>query len=868
MYLDKVSVGLFSTATLFIMEEVSASGILGLSRPLPLPTSTSIAASVIISGNAFGVYQLDQSVPGEPTLTNTDRLSCSFDLRGYRESISGPREIASLDSTPMRVDMFARSMDEGEYTGTLEIFDGETLMARLSLYCEIEGADERMDTLLAFLEKRPMDSDNFIFRDTDVNEDMVDHVVMNRRKKLYLSQHKNLLPYITSIKSVLGFINYFGYNDIRLKEYWENVTDNKLWLRDVVLNESDRLTDPSNVPAYPFVRIPDIGLFYDLVRPKFDGELDEDGLPVTEKAFAYSPQEVLIKLFGLKEFLERENVTGTSRIRDVAGEYHLFDKVDINSWKDQSKLLEFDLQIEPQFEVSTDFGHIEDLRLRVNDYICALPVDWRLVTNGTDKVVDNPSCWVGYFDPYHREVPQLLDEPLIPVGKVIKLTNKSFSTPWCDFTGSWVDTASNNLTVTWENSAYLNYYEVEWQVKGSAGQEDQVSTFYYSKRGSVTAMESLEVVLPYYGHYDVTLILYGFDGQVDRKTFRRAVEIKALEVEFSAFYRIRQQELQAFSDNYLRWDQIWNQWKQEVQDTERYRIGDSEVKYRSLNPVKYIDLFLSQQAGVGIAPRTWVDFPNNTWNDNRYVSWSHTEIEQERAAWFFIDKIFPAGKLHVGRSIITLPSPLNINEWERAAKFLNASEDPEVSLYHYVARPYDKPTYIDAVAKYPGDIADRWIGSSEGLSLHKSSEMKWIDFRWDKRPWDSIDVSWSGSSGSLEATSIESPFTADNVKVFSRNFQVPVMVPVFFVVDNCKISGKTRAFWSVLDAFGNTVVDSVESLTFVYTFQSTGYYSIKLTIRDTNGNEVTKLKEKHVRVSAPIDFAKDFFEPEQDLIQL
>lgn len=866
IYIKETATRIFEVETIHIVEEVEVSGDNVLNYPFSESGDSLVTYKWVNNTPEISFIEVDNILKDEPTMKKVELVTHLFgDQSGYTIGVDDIKVSPIAKPIAARVDICVHATEEEEYERILEITDGDdNLIAKILVYGVVEGRDERLDELQAFLPKQITHNQEFIFRDSDINEDLPDHRLLNKRKKAFLSYERDLLPYISSIRSVIGFIRYFGYNDIRLKEYWRNVDTDKLLLREIVLDEQDKLTDPNNIPKYPYVRIPELGLFYDIVRISTDGSITDEGLPETEKAFAYSLKEVLVKLFGLKEYLENENITGTAKIRDIIGEYQFFEKTDINAWKDQSNKLSMDFNIEPSFIVEPDFTYLEDLRPELNTYECSLPVEWTVGENGSDKVVDNQTCWIGYFAPFYRDAPQFPDEANIPVGKIVTLKNTSFGVCWAEVLASWKDTANNNLTITWKNLEFLNYYEVEWVVTTAKAHKSTQQPFEYRKRGKVTDVSIVDVNIPFFGVYDVVIILHGFNNEVSRKTVFNALDIRPLEVEFTAFYRIYEFELQNWNTNYLSWKQLWSQWRAPIYDTERYKIGDSEVKYSSLSTVRYVDLEFSEVEGVGLGDRVWSDYFGATWKDYKYMSWKQSRFERERLAYFFIDKLSPNGEIQVGESVYTMPNNANKNEWIRIANELNELDDDDINSYYYVARPFDKPVYIEAVAKDPDDLGEKWVGADNGAELNAGI----ITWKSLKSKWKSVPLQWAKADSGFRTKSIKNPFSADNIKVFTRNFQAPTLIPVLFVIDNCKIAGKTAGYWTITDEFNNKLVDSVKSLYFAYTFEKEGYYNISVAIEDTNGNLVENSWEKRIKISNTIDFAKEFYQEEAELMQL
>lgn len=861
VYFKESSIRLIETESVYIMERLLYSGQQKIGYPHQAPsTATKLTATTSLNDPEIGLFTVMNYLDSAPDFLPKSNLEFELDVVGG-DSIdiaTGLVITSQVREMAMRVDMYVNSPLEGIFDNEITIADNKGFtIAIIKAHAEIEGQDERMDAAQARLSRQIPESLEYIFRDSDVNEDLPNHKLLNRKKKQFASQHPHIIPYISSIRGLLSFIRYFGYYDVRVKEHWKNVETGELQARELVLEQDISALDRAdNIPAYPFVRIPELGLYYDIVRPRTDRQLDNDGLPLTEKAFAYSIDEILIKLFGLKKYLEEEDITGIARIVDIVGEYDLFERTDINVWNEKTLALLQDYALQPSFTVDKNFDYLEDLRAILSNYSCSLPVDWTVGTSSPEPIGEDITCWIGYFTPFNRDVPAFIDEPNIQIGKLVNLLNTTFFQPWAGVGLTWAQAAQNNLTVTWANIDKVNYYEVEWIVTYSNVNAIKKSFQFVDRNPSHILSQS--VILPYFGIYDVTLKLYGYDGEVASITKNGFLEIYPKNPDFIAFYRLYESELQIWKTNYLQWKDIWNQWRERIFDNSRFTYENADIQYKSMMTVRYLDLESLNIRAVGIADERWNTHETASWKDHKYVSWDYAKFDREKPSNFTIQTLYPGGILQINESIFQFPADLNVNQWETAAALLNASVDPNISNYYYVARPFDKPYYIDAVSKYDGRNGERWIGASNFITLKPNQRgLKWSQCK--NFLWTDVPIKWKNSQEIYFAKSLENPYTFDNIKVYHGDFDVPTAVPVLMTIDNCSIVGKTTAYWTIYDEFGNTIIDRVEGRYFAFSFGQAGVFSIKLTIVDTNGNEFTQTWNRRIRVHRPIDYQKRYY---------
>ena len=102
--------------------------------------------------------------------------------------------------------------------------DNPALLVTLLLRGEVIPEDERFATILDNLVQKINAEEEFIFRDSDINEDLPDVQLLNEKRKEFILEHSNITSYIGSYKAIFNVLNWLGYSDLRLKEYWLNVS--------------------------------------------------------------------------------------------------------------------------------------------------------------------------------------------------------------------------------------------------------------------------------------------------------------------------------------------------------------------------------------------------------------------------------------------------------------------------------------------------------------------------------------------------------------------------------------------------------------------------------------------------------------------
>lgn len=442
----------------------------------------------------------------------------------------------SITSSSMQINIALSADSEGIYDRDLIIEDytdpnNPVTILRVSFHGEVEGEDSRLSVLLSNFGRTFVQTDSFIVRETDIKEPLPDFEVINKKRKELLLTGESIFPYIGSYKALFNAIKFFGYYDLRIKEYWLNV---KIDTADVLtpLQQNSKaikqLAKPNLIgqntlqlissflqdenegkfkqveiygkrkdgtfglkkqfeeifPSKSYKKTALFGLFYDINRVVESEDEDQYGYPVVEDVFAFSPEEVLIKLFGLKERLKRDYLPLNARIIDITGEGVYFNIYKTRGWVDQLGIDEAKSGIKVDFDVFPQNGYIDDLRVfytKPNQNGILYPA------------IDQPELGISYYgntvDPYsyfqQYPVPSLSpligaikdyyvdiengfmpkflgdgdydfpsyklfstgEDYVLPAGCPVVITNNTFVLTWEEISGSW-NSLEQGLTTT------------------------------------------------------------------------------------------------------------------------------------------------------------------------------------------------------------------------------------------------------------------------------------------------------------------------------------------------------------------------------------------------------------------------------------
>ena len=216
-------------------------------------------------------------------------------------------------------------------------------IARITFFAETIEEDERLKIWNENLGYNLKPEDTLIFKHSDIHECMPDYEILNEKRKELMLEGHNIYPFIGGYKAILNAIKFFGYDNLNIVEYWQNINEyddgyGKLY-RTYVYSLKNKKTistkrKPISLDTKDFKKLNNISLSYNINHPeRIDGKkYDEYGLPnVIEDFdknkrddFRLTIEEALVKLFALKKKLNDEFMPGSTIVSDVIGEGNYF----------------------------------------------------------------------------------------------------------------------------------------------------------------------------------------------------------------------------------------------------------------------------------------------------------------------------------------------------------------------------------------------------------------------------------------------------------------------------------------------------------------------------------------------------------------
>ena len=198
-----------------------------------------------------------------------------------------------------------------------KVWDRE--IGRFNILGQTEIEDVRYHTELNNVGKLVSSDDVYIFKEYDIKEEGIDWNYLNaKRKEMLLVKHL-IYPYIGAYKSIINAINYFGYNDLELYEYYRNIDDEsenfgklfKVEIPDIFDNTVEGWKDNDFIKhTFPNPKFEDTNLFNLTFRIT-----DKEG----NNVLYYTLEEVQKKLQGLKYWLQKNIIPITHKILDITG---------------------------------------------------------------------------------------------------------------------------------------------------------------------------------------------------------------------------------------------------------------------------------------------------------------------------------------------------------------------------------------------------------------------------------------------------------------------------------------------------------------------------------------------------------------------
>ena len=887
VFLPEVSTGLYETVNLFVLEECLHNGATVINKPL---SPDNVITKFTFEWEAL---QLDQSkdvimyqmrMDGGKAYVK-ELTTQQQDLAAWSNIISQDanyfKTISTHENVALQVNIAVSSDMEGIHKRILLVKAGADIVARIEFYGEVEAEDERLKVLLANLGNSLEEEDFMIFKSHDISEMHPDYQLLNQKRRELLLEMNNIKPFVGTYKAILNAIDFFGYDKITLKEYWINVdkdskTFGKLHAIPVpnssVRGEMTRKKLKFKLPSKTQKKTSRFSLVYRLNEP--NGKFDAFDFAQVDEVFDYTPEEVLIKLYGLKNRLQRDFLPLEAKIVDITGEGDYFTNKNLNIWKIQNPISFFSEGHRVKFNV---FPNDRDLFIEDTSMVLKSVLDQNDLTNNyvtflTTGIGNEGSyteaqrtelktIYEKFYETYHDRTMESYNQNFgqrnIPIGcPVILDSMESWDDVWDEAQFVWDDAidANANLKVTWENWWKRWVYEVEWIIDGPEG-------FHKEYRGAIDDYKRLPLTLPYVGSYTVELRYYDLFGHMSYYKETDMFEVKLKELELYGIYKSLEREprgnVATWDSKFLDWDKSGGYYdfpqdnKQKVEDTiatfylsldrANYPKDATDQGVRFSTVRRFLDIYSDTGYSETTGPYQWNEC-SFRWKDTEYNWWDNMRVGPDLTASFKIDWIEQGDTLEIthrdpitnvvstGQHTITSATPTSSNQvsaWEAIAAELEASTDPIISKFNY------NPIFIDG--DNDNDVEDAGGNDIFQFILCVGQEYS--------KHYDFETVGIKTTPGSISAVSGEvhvihyNP-TWDNVKVFKNYAAVERSTHLTISTDISKFPGARNPKWTITNITNPEINDIYyNNMWLTYIFQEPGDYSIQLEAEDTYGNK-------------------------------
>lgn len=886
-YLPKVSTGLYETLTIYILEQVE--GELGGDKFIT-PIGSGFSPTNKFKFKFFSGYEFSEDIFMYSTKNNNGVLEIQKDDIQIHTILNANTSIGTnangfkiigenIPMIPVKCNIALMSQEDNYHTRILDIYeieggesDGpEVLIASIRIYGETESEDERLGVLLSNMGMSLSEEEYLILKDSNILELSPDWILMNQKRKELLLQASEIKPFVGTYKALLNAIDFYGYNKITIKEYWLNINEqaeNFGKLQAIAIPNQDTVGFLANknqgnqLPNSNLKKTSRFSLVYRLNEA--DGNVDEWDIPTVIESTDYSPDEVLIKLYGLKNKLQEKYLPLQAKIVDITGEGDYFGQFNLNVWNNQHSIKDQTAGQKVDFKRYPEEKQlfIEDLR-KVDYRLTGINQDFSALSN-TDREEISQSI-INFYDGYYIEDLSSFNTLVgIPVGCPVVLNAESFIGSWdsAEFTFMDAEDTGDHL-LTFDNWWTQGIYEMEWTILGPRGYSKSFrgGIGYYDGAGVFhPEYQQFPIVLPYAGNYSVELSI--FDLYNVRSSYRKPdyFEVKNKNVEvYGIFQRMLPQ---------LNWNEYKYSYDVAGSDWDWARENTIDVDsviatyYLTLDRANYthdeedgpefstVRRYVDPNSVTGFTetpgPYQWRELRTQVWEDGEEVNWDMMRVGADINSSFKIDLRQSSGYNNGGyyfyitqydvnsNLLITdtyeIQSTYPVDEFDLSAwndialelSQLDPVEHPILTKFNYNPILIDTDNdgtedecyYILAVAEEPSRTHDY---SSVGFSDFSGGEIV------------------SGSEIHFESYN---PSYQD-LCVIDSHMEVKRLNHVTFSYDTTNMPGIVAQRWTLKNNNEN-VNDIYYSNTWLtYLFKYKGDYTVELELTDVNGNKNT-----------------------------
>lgn len=326
---ENVSTELYETETIYVLKEETVNGV---------KTYSKLNYKDVENGRYKILFLVDSSVSNDFKTFTVDEITNDLVFNNVQELKFTNNDL----TTGYKVNISFTGKDEGVYEDCLYICIVDTknddepyLLGKIKLHAEAIGEDERYRTL--FTNFGIPDPKNYldVFKEAGTDEDLENKELLNKKSKELFLTYDSIFPYVGTYKALINAVNYLGYNDVTFKEWYKSTAPAiegkpKYVSYDVAYKNSyskNKINTLSVEERLSIKKLNWLTLKYKLnseLVSKIDEELNISVSPdipyVIKDEYEYRNDELLLKLYSLKQWLEKYIIAQNCRIIEIVGE--------------------------------------------------------------------------------------------------------------------------------------------------------------------------------------------------------------------------------------------------------------------------------------------------------------------------------------------------------------------------------------------------------------------------------------------------------------------------------------------------------------------------------------------------------------------
>lgn len=293
------------------------------------PVSTNNYVLYTVTSDSANIKSVSATLP--VLIDPAGLVDKQFDETAVKSEIMVPD-----NSSAFSVMLSSEKEEEVELRIDVEFIDGDSLSFILNQ--QFEDMSERLSILLNNYGISINEDWYNAFRDTLVDSDSKDNIIINQKSNEFLMSLFDLIGLRGSYKTLLSAISYFGYKElVRLEEHWISNADGVTRrLTPMTLGETKKIFTEDG-----YRKVGDITLVYALDELSKEEPYDEGGLP-NWVVSSMNIDHLFLKMSHLRKVLNDWFIPWDAFIVDIVGEFRKIEGRAIKTWVNNDKFISQD----------------------------------------------------------------------------------------------------------------------------------------------------------------------------------------------------------------------------------------------------------------------------------------------------------------------------------------------------------------------------------------------------------------------------------------------------------------------------------------------------------------------------------------------